>query len=173
MTHLGSFAAAVRELDPDAPKDTFEFCRETFTVHGAIPGILMIQLGASATGKIEDSEGLGAIWEAMRCSLTIPEHEAEVVEDDEDGEPVTVTKTVPADPAQFHRFYKLAVANVVGLEELMRLTMGLYEAQAGRPTVEPRGSLAGQRSTSPNSNTSSSTHPAFAKYRPVAEVLAG
>lgn len=133
MSHLGSFGAAVRELDSSAPKDSFEFFGETFTVVGIIPPVLMLQLGAAATGKIEDQEGLAALWEAMRCSLNA----------DEDGK-------------DFDRLYKLAVRHRCDLEELMKLAMALFEAQAGRPTGGPSGSSLGASTTSPSSNTSSS-----------------
>lgn len=163
MSHLGSFGAAVRELDP-ASLDTFEFFGEEFTVTGVIPSMLMLQLGASATGKIEEAEGLAAVWEAMRCSLTTPEKQVT----GNDG-----VTTVPADGSEFSRFYKLAVAHCCELEDLMRLTNALFEAQSGRPTEGPQGSLPGPSSTSPSSSTSSSTHPALAHLRPVGQVLDG
>lgn len=168
MSHLGDFGAAARELDPQAEKDTFGFFGEQFTVHGVIPPMLMLQLGAAATGKIDQQEGLAAIWEAMRCSLTVPEYETV-----EDGEP----KVVPADAAEFDRFYKLAVSKRCELESLLALAMKLFEVQAGRPTEEPQGSLPGLSGTSPSMNISSSTHPAshpaLAHLRPVSQVLAG
>lgn len=165
MSHLGSFGAAVKELDPGADRDTFDFFGETFTVHGVIPPMLMLQLGAAATGKIDDQEGLAALWESMRCSLTAPEHE------EPDGE--GGTKTVAADGAQFDKLYKIAVNRNCSLDDLMKLALALFEVQAGRPTVEPRGSSAGLSTTSPSTSTSSSTHPAFAHLKPVNELLAG
>lgn len=150
MGHLGSFGAAVKELDPGAEKDTFDFFGETFTVAGVIPPMLMLQLGAASTGKIDEQEGLAALWETMRCSLDA----------DEGGD-------------QFDRLYKLAVAKRCDLEDLMRLAMMLFEAQAGRPTEEPQGSFPGPSRTSPSSSTSSSVHPAFAHLTPVNAVLTG
>lgn len=150
MSHLGSFGAAVKELNPASDKDTFDFFGEKFEVQATIPPMLMLQLGAAATGKIDDQEGLAALWEAMRCSLDA----------DESG-------------TNFNRFFKLAVSKRCDLEDLMRLAMALFEAQAGRPTEEPRGSSAGQSTTSPSSSTSSSVHPAFAHLKPVNEVLGG
>lgn len=162
MAKLGVFGAAVREADPLAEPDEFEFCGEDFTVHGEIPPMLMIQLGAAATGKIEEQEGFGAIWEVMRCGLTVPEHRV-------DGE------TVPADASGFHRFYRLAVAQCVPLEELIRLAMALFEAQAGRPTAQRPDSQPGSLPTSTSSSGSSSTAPAWppAGMTPVAQVLGG
>ncbi|MFI5839457.1 hypothetical protein ACIA8K_07055 [Catenuloplanes sp. NPDC051500] len=161
MSHLGSFGAAVRETDPAAAKDTFEFFGETFVVHGVIPSMLMLQIGAAATGKIDEQEGLGAMWEAMRCSLTVP------AADDQ-----------PADGKAFDRLYKLAVNHNCNIDELMRLAMALFEVQAGRPTKEPQGSSPGPSSTSPSASTSSSaspvsTHPKLADMVPVAAVLGG
>jgi hypothetical protein len=161
MSHLGSFGAAVREVDQTVECDTFEFMGETFTVYGVIPPMLHLQIGAAATDKIEEAEGLAAIWEAMRCSLAKPETV------DGDG------RIIPADESEFKRFYRLAVAKRCALEELLRLTFALFEAQAGRPTEEPQGSSPGRSSTSPSSSISSSTHPALAHLRPVTDVLAG
>ncbi|WP_326564557.1 hypothetical protein [Micromonospora peucetia] len=160
MANLGSFGAAVREADPRAEKDTFEFCGEQFEVKGKLPPMLMVQLGAATTGKIDEQEGLGAIWEAMRCSLTEPERQV-------DGE------TIPADPAAFLRFYRLAVERCVELDDLIALAMALFEAQAGRPTAQRPDSQPGSLPTSTSSSGSSSTHPALAHLRPVSQVLAG
>lgn len=156
MAHLGSFGAAVRELDPGAARDTFDLMGESFTVVGVIPPMLMLQLGAATTGKIDEQEGLGAMWEAMRCSLTKPEA---------DGE--------PEDGSEFDRLYKVAVNKRCDLDSLMKLAMKLFEEQAGRPTEEPQGSSPGPSATSPSSNTSSSASPAFEGMTPVAQLLGG
>lgn len=140
MSRLGEFAAAQRELSGE--KDDFVFCGETFTVEQSIPAVLMLQLGAATTGKVEETEGFAAIWEALRCSLTVPKRT------DPDG------VDVEADPAPFNRLYKLAVDNGVELEALMRLVFALFEAQSGRPTQQVSGSLPGPASTSPSSSTS-------------------
>lgn len=137
MSHLGSFGAAVREMGGSTEKDTFEFYGETFKVVGEIPPILMVQLGAAATGKIDEQEGLAALWEALRSSL-----------DDE------------ADATRFQAFYKLAVNKRCDLEELMKVVMALFEAQAGRPTGGPSGSSPGSSAISPSSSVSSSATPA-------------
>ena len=165
MANLGSFGAAMRELDPQAEHDTFVYFGKTFTVHGNIPPVTMLQLGAAATQKIDQTEGMGALWEAMRCSLTIPERE----EVGDDGQP----KTVEADGAQFQDWYKLAVAKCDSFEELMRLAMELFQAQAGRPTEQRPALPAGPLPTSTPSKSSPSTPPAFNHLRPVDEVLAG
>ncbi|WDZ87184.1 hypothetical protein [Micromonospora cathayae] len=164
MAHIGTFAAARREVNPVAEKDTFDFCGEAFTVEDTIPSMLMIQLGASATGKIEEQEGLGAMWEAMRVSLTVPAR-TELVDGQE--------ATVPEDGSQFDRFYRLAVAHRVDLEDLMAVAMALFQAQAGRPTEQRPTSPDGSLSTSTSSNTSPSPHPALQGLTPVAQVLAG
>ncbi|GAA2516664.1 hypothetical protein [Winogradskya humida] len=167
MTNLGSFGAAARELDPAAEKDTFNFFDKKFEVVGIIPPMLMVQLGAATTGKIDDQEGLGAMWEAMRCSLTRPEVETQPADDRPQ------TAATPADESQFVEFYKLAVAKVCDIDELMRLAMALFEGQAGRPTEEPAGSFAGPSTTLPSSNGSSSEPQAWPGMVPVAQVLGG
>lgn len=160
MAHLGTFGAAQREAAPITDQDSFEFCGEKFDVQGQIPSMLMIQLGAAATGKIEEQEGFGAIWEVMRCSLTVEEHEV-------DG------KAVPEDASGFQRFYRLAVAKRVELPELIRLAMALFEAQAGRPTERQPDSPAGPPPISTSSSGSSSTPRDWPGMTPVREVLAG
>lgn len=163
MTNLGSFGSAVREMTPDGgDRDTFEFCGEQFTVYDTIPPMLMLQLGAAATGKIEEQEGLAAIWEAMRCSLTKPAG----APSDEDPEPTP-------DEAEFQRYYRLAVKYKVGLADLMRVAMALFQAQSGRPTERRPASSDGPSSVSPSSNAWSSTHQDLAHLRPVADLLAG
>jgi hypothetical protein len=156
VSHLGSFGAAVKELDPGADRDTFDLFGEKFEVVGVIPPMLMLQLGAATTGKIDDQEGLGAMWEAMRCSLTKPEA---------DGE--------PEDGSEFDRLYKVAVGKRCDLDSLMKLAMALFESQAGRPTEEPQGSLPGPPTTSPSSNTSSSASPDSHRLIPVGQLLGG
>jgi hypothetical protein len=160
MANLGSFGAALREADPAAEQDTFEFCGTQFAVRGEIPAMLMLQLGAALSNKIDEAEGMAAVWEALRCSLTAPAREV-------DGKPV------PEDGRPFAQLYKLAVNHNVSLEDLMKLTMTLFEAQSGRPTVPQPASSDGQRPTSTSSNSSASPHPGLQGYRPLAEVLAG
>ncbi|WP_328382925.1 hypothetical protein OHQ88_10545 [Micromonospora zamorensis] len=172
MRSLGTFGAALREADPYAEKDSFDFCGEQFEVQGRIPPMLMLQLGAAASGKIEEMEGMAAIWEAMRCSLTAPERK-QMEPDPETGGQTMVERTVDADAAEFQRFYKLAVASYVGLEELIRLAMALFEAQAGRPTGQQPALQAGPLPTSTSSNGSASVHPALQGMSPVDRVLAG
>lgn len=133
---IGEFGAAKRELSGE--KDDFVFCGEVFTVERTLPAVLMLQLGASVSGKIDETEGFAAIWEALRVSLTIPEHD-DVSEDD----------------APFRKLYGLAVDNGVDLEDMMKLVMVLFEAQTGRPTRQAPASLDGLPNTSPSLNTSS------------------
>lgn len=164
MSHLGSFGAAVRELDPDGERDTFEFFGETFTVHDTIPPVLAIQLGAASSGKIEETEGLAAIWETMRCSLTKPERTIAEF-DPQTRKP----KVQPEDSGDFDRWVRLAVTKKCDLEELIRLAMALFELQSARPTEEQSNSPAGPLTTSPSSNGSSSTPQA--RLVPVEELL--
>lgn len=168
MADLGAFGAAQRELDKTAPRDSFTFFGEQFEVVGAIPAVLMLQLGAAATGKVSEQELFSAIWEALRLSLDEPdrdeaEGEAEGGSEQETPEPVR----------QFNRLYKIAVAKACDMESLMRLVMTLFQATDGRPTEAAPGSGAGPLSTSPSSSTSSSTLQALPGMIPVSEVLAG
>lgn len=145
MATLGSFGAAVRELDPQAPRDTFDFFDETFTVHGLIPPMLMLQLGAAMVGKISELEGNAAMYEAFRCGLTKPAAEA-----DSDG-----------DDSQFDRFYRIAVDRRCDTSELVRLVFALIGAQAGLPTERQPTLQGGQPPTSQSSSSSSSDTPAL------------
>ena len=156
MAHLGSFGAALREIDPEGEKDTFEFFGEKFTVEGSMPAILRFQLSAAIVGGESGAGGMGAMWGALRAALTRP---------GKDGG--------RDDDSQFDRFYRLAVARKVDTDSLMDLVFKLFEVQAGRPTVEPRGSSTGSSETSPSASTSSSTHPALAHLRPVEQLVAG
>jgi hypothetical protein len=160
MASLGEFDAAVREINDTGERDTFRFGGSEFTVVGNIPAMLMLQLGAAAGSGVEDVEGMAAIWEALRRSLTKSAHT------DENG------KDIPADDVEFQRFFKLALDRESQLDELMKLTFKLFEAQSGRPTEQAPDSSAGPSSTSPSSSASS-THPGLAHLRPVSEVLTG
>lgn len=157
--NLGEYGAAMRELDPEAACDTFTFFGEEYQVVGGIPAMLMLQLGAASSGKIEESEALAAIWEALRLSLDEPDRE--------------VAPGQPKPVKQFGRLYKAAVAKRCELEPLMRLAFALFEAQdESRPTEAAPDSGPGPLSTSPSSRSLSS-HPEYAHLRPVSEVLAG
>jgi len=154
VTHLGSFGAAVRELDPDADKDTFEFLGHTFTVYGAMPEILKWQLASAVAGNGTMASLRAAEWSALMAALT------KQTEDDED-----VT--------EFTRFYLLAVEKKANEQSLQELVTKLFEVQAGRPFEEPPGSSAGQSETSPSSNGSSSTPPDSPRLVPVDKLLNG
>lgn len=145
MAHLGSFAAAKREAAERTEWDTFNFCGEKFVVTSDIPAMLMLQLAASTSGKVDESEGMTAMWEAFRVALG-------------------------AKP--FAKFYRLAVEQEASIEDIMQVILALFQAQDGRPTVQASDSPAGLSTTSPSSSRSS-THPALAHLRPVGEVLAG
>jgi len=120
--------------------------------------MLVFQLGATMTGKVDETEGMAALWEAYRVSLG-----AEA----------------------FSRFYRLAVEKKADEQSLMELVMSIFEATGGeRPTVQVPVSPVGLSPTSPSSSTSSSTPPvsgdvvlthdtSVPHLRPVAEVLAG
>ena len=157
MSHLGDFGAAIKELDPNAEKDTFSFFGEQFEIVAELPPMLIFQLAASMTGKVEETEGMGAMWAALNVSL---------------GED------------RFKDLYKLAVTQKADIESLMELVMSLFQASGGeRPTVQVSDSPVGLSPISPSSSTSSSVPPAFGgephdattptRLVPVSRVLAG
>jgi hypothetical protein len=145
MASLGEFNAAVAELDPDREKDTVIFMGETFTVIDVMPEVLAIQMGAAASGMIDETEGLAAVWQTLRFTL---------------GED------------EFKRWYQLAIEKRASLQAQMGVAMAIFQAQTGRPTVQAPDSSAGPAPTSPSSSASSS-HPGLAHLRPVSEVLTG
>ncbi len=146
MGHLGSFAAAKHELSRKPEDvDTFDFGGEKFSVVGELPAMLMLQLAASTTGKIGETEGLAAMWEALRTGLGDKE---------------------------FNRLFRLAVDYNADLEDVMRLVFALFEAQGGRPTEAASDSPPGPSSTSLSASISSIT-PGHPPLRPVSELIAG
>jgi hypothetical protein len=168
MARLGEFGAAVKEFKGE--QDEFGFFDQNFTVTGSIPPMLMLQLAASATGKIDEAEGMAAMWEALRCSLTVPAYKRPAHDDEEPDENGEVE--VDADPTRFNDLYKLAVEKRCDIEALMRLVFALFEAQSGRPTQRPSDSSDGPSPTS-QSSSNSSTHPALSHLRPVDDVIKG
>lgn len=175
MAHLGDFGAAIKELDPNAEKDTFSFFGESFDVVGALPPMLIFQLAAAMTGKVAETEGMGAMWAAWNVALDEPDHEPWTGEGQDSR---------PAPKKQFAKFYKLAVDKRADDTSLMELVMAIFQASGGeRPTVQASDSPAGQLPTSPSSNVSPSIPPAFGgephdattptQLRPISEVLAG
>jgi hypothetical protein len=157
MAHLGDFGAAIKELDPNAEKDTFSFFGEQFEVVAEMPPMLVFQLAAGMTGKVAETEAMGAMWETMNVCLG------------EDG---------------FKRFHRLAVDKGASLESLLEFVMTLFQNGSGeRPTVQASDSQAGLLPTLPSSNASPSVPPAFGGephdattptlLRPYGEVRAG
>ncbi len=146
MGHLGSFAAAKRELSRKPEDvDTFDFAGENFSVVNELPAMLMLQLGACVTGKISEAEGFAAMWETLRISL--------------------------GDDA-FNRLFRLAIDYNADIDNLMKLVFVLFQQQGGRPTQAASDSPPGPSSTSPSSSISSIT-PGHPPLRPVSELIAG
>jgi hypothetical protein len=170
---IGEFGAARRELDGD--KDDFGFYGETFVVEQRLPAILVLQLGASVSGKIDETEGFAAIWEAMRTALTIPAHARPARDGEEPDDVITGLVGVEEDDEPFRKFYKLAVDNGCELNDLMRLVMALFEAQTGRPTRPASASPVGSSTISPSLNTSPTpaAQPAMARLRSVDDLVRG
>lgn len=130
MAHLGDFGAAVKALDPNQEKDTFTYFGESFEIVDALPPMLVFQLAAAMTGKVDETEGMAALWELFRIALG------------DDG---------------FNRLYKLAVNKRDSTEDLMQVAMSIYQNDAGRPTVQPSVSSDGPSNTSPSTSPSSTT----------------
>jgi len=138
---LGSFGAAARELDPEAERDTFDFFDSEFTVHGIIPPMLVIRLGALMHGEIGSVEGFAVVYKALQYALTIP------------GDPAS--KTDP-DWSEFDRFEELATDRRCTIEELLKLAFSLVGIQVDFPTGPQPTSPDGLPITSDSSNSSAS-----------------
>jgi hypothetical protein len=175
MADLGSFGAALKALDPAAEKDTFTYFGEKFEIVSALPPMLMFQLAAAMTGKVDETEGMAALWEAFRISLDEPDLEPW----DGPGEDQR-----PAPKQQFNRLYRIAVDKRDSTEGLMTVVMAIYQNDAGRPTVQPSDSSGGLSSISPSSSPSSTatdSAPALGlvdrsqsdDFIPVSRILAG
>ena len=142
MAALGSFGAAMRELEPDE-KDTFDFFGETFTVEGVIPTLLLIKCSAGMAGAIGGIESDAAMWDVLRCALTTPAAGP-------DGKPGR---------AQWERFYTLATEKNAGGESLAALVLNLMAAQGGKDLEKSPTSAGGSSPGSTNSNSSASDSP--------------
>jgi hypothetical protein len=165
MTSLGKFGAATREYDPGGERDTFEFYGTTFTVHADIPGMLELTISAALAGKVSGVDGDAAMYEALRCALTVPEREV-------DGQ------RSPVDASQWERFYRLAIDRCAPGELLTAITLNIMGAQVGRPTGQRSTSPSGSLPTSTSSNSSASPSPESPPpsrdepvFRPVDEVI--
>lgn len=157
MASLGSFGAAKREYEPASTEpDTFDFCGETFTVKGTIPGMVHLTVAAAFSGKVGGVDFAAALLEAIRHALTAPAagDEAE-------------------DNSQWLRFYELAIDHDVETTELRNLAYELVGADTGRPTVRRSGSSTGSSATSTSSNSSSSDSPDLPDSSPAEPVSAG
>lgn len=157
MAKLGSFGAAAREIDPDSERDTFDFFGEEFTVHGTIPPMLMLRLGAYMAGELGLIESNAAVYKALRCALTAP------------ADPGTGA----ADGEQFDRFEQLAVAKRCHVDELIKLVFALVGIQIAFPTEPQPTSPDGLPDTSESSSSSASDTPDSPRLRSVDEVLGG
>jgi hypothetical protein len=145
---LGTFAAAKREYAQEAAEpDTFEFCGETFTVRGHVPGMVQLTIGAWFGGQVNGNEGAAALRDVLRHALTAPAQEV-------DG------RVTPEDDSQWQRFYELAVEYDVETEDLAEVAYVLIGSATGRPTERRSTSSTGSSPTSTSSSTSSSDSPA-------------
>jgi hypothetical protein len=156
MPKIGSFGAAIRELDPDAEPVTFDFFDVEFTVRDLIPPALLLQFGAAVAGKTSIMRANAAVYAIFRASLSTPER---------DGQ--------PADTSQFDRFFHLAVTKRCDDDDLVELAWTLIGAQGDLPTVQPPTSPDGPLPTSENSNSSSPDTPDSPTFRSVEDLAAG
>lgn len=153
MASLGSFGAAIRELDPDVEHDTFDFYGETFSVVGDVPAIVELTLTAALAGKVNGMAGDAALFETLRHALTAPERE-------QDG------KTVPADSSEWQRFYRLAAAKRAESDVLTELAYNIVGWKVGRPTEQRSTSESGSLPTTTNSSSPASGSPDSAPANP-------
>lgn len=144
--NLGSFGAALREYEPPAEPDDFEFCGEKFVVRGEIPSMLHLTIAAALAGRIGALEGDTALFEALRHALTVPERK-------------TGGETIPADDSEWQRFHRLSANTLVDTEWITSLVLNIMAAESGRPTVRRSTSSTGSSPTSTSSNTSASDSP--------------
>jgi hypothetical protein len=157
MASLGSFGAAKREYEPaQSEPDTFDFCGETFTVKGPIPGMVHLTVAASIGGKTTGMDFAAAILQAIQHALTAPATDGQ-------GE----------DNSEWLRFYQVALANDVETTELRNLVYELVGADTGRPTVRRSGSSTGSSTTSTSSSSSSSDSPDSPDSNPDSPASAG
>lgn len=158
MAKLGSFGAAMRELDPEVEKDTFDFFGTEFTVVGVMPAMVVLRLGALLAGELNDIEANAVTYQALKYILTKP------------GDPSVGTRP---DSSQFDLFEDLATERMCDTNELIRLLYSVLGYQISFPTEQPPTSPDGQLPTGENSNSSASDTPASGRLRSVDEVLAG
>lgn len=158
MAKLGSFGAAIRELDPTEDRDTFDFFGETFTVHGTIPAILMMRLGAFMAGELGYIDSNAAVYKALHCALTVP------------ADPDSKTR---ADSSQFDKFEGLALAKKCDYDELIKLVFALVGIQIDFPTEQQPTSADGPLPTGEKSNSSASDTPGSPDSKSGAAASAG
>ena len=137
MAKLGSFSAAqrvVNEAEKPREPDTFEFEGEEFRVITSVPSLLpLMQFSAAMASADEDDdslnmEALGAMYQMLRYCL---------------------------DPRDWSRFERLAIKSGAGPEELLPITMAVWESVGARPTEGPSVSPGGPSKTSTSSKADS------------------
>lgn len=121
--------------------DHFKFMGARFEVRNAISPWLVMKFSAASTGKLAEDEGMATVMQVFESALG-----------DE----------------QFGSFDRLAVG--CDMDELIRLGMGIFQAQAARPTEEPSGSSPKPLSISPSSSSESSLSPVSQTVAPAPAV---
>lgn len=141
---LGSFGAAVRELEPEAERNTFDLFGREFTVHGVIPPMLMLRLGAMMAGELGAIDSNAVLYKALYHALTIPGDKA---------------ANIRPDDSQFEEFEELATDRMCTVDELIRLVYSMVGIEIAFPTEPQPTSPDGLPTTSDSSKSSASDTP--------------
>lgn len=134
MAKLGSFGAAMRELDPESERDTFEFFGETFTVEGVVPSLLYMKVCAGLAGELGGIESDATLYEMLKHALTAPGDKP--------------------DRTQWERFYALALERKDTADDLVSLALAIIGFEAGKDRGPSPTSADGSSSDSPSSSSS-------------------
>ncbi len=157
MAKLGSFGAAIREIEPDAEHDTFDYFGEEFRVVGVVPNVVSLKICAAMAGRLSGIDQDAALYEALQYALTAPAAEP-------DGRP---------DRSQWRRFYAVAAEHRGHGDELVSLVLSILGAQSGFPTAPQSTSEDGSSAIGESSNSSASDSRDSSHLVPVATLLGG
>ena len=122
-----SYSSAKREAE--AKPVEFELDGETFFVKPKLPDIAMLDFGAAMVEDATPGQRLAAVHALLKSMLL--------------------------NDAEWHRFYRLTVANGTDMEILQEIVMDLLPEITGRPTERPSSSPPSSSSTSETSTDAS------------------
>jgi hypothetical protein len=157
MASLGSFGAAVREIEPDGERDTFELFGETFTVEAAVPSVVLMKFCAGLVGQLSGIETDATMYELLRHALTKP----------------PAKEGAKPDASQWERFYELAASRKCKSDDLITLVLAIAGAQAGKEHGQSPTSEGGSQSVGTSSNGSALDSPDSGGLIPVDQLLGG